>query len=943
MKKFITLILIINGFAASAQWSNTTNLFYDSLHMPVSTALKTQAAPIVLQSYPDSGYFVIWEDARNDPANTKAVIYAQKYDNNGNQLWANNGIPLSASTNNQYYTFQSGIDYRSRSFAATDSAGGFFISYADDSVTNYVWQRACVQHVLSTGNTVFPKGYILATSPNANFNMMPQLIADGNKGFFVSFRTSTTYVYVYCYKESGGSLQSFGGGIMNENAVQLIASSPCGNYSYVQYPDASVNDYNIFSDLQGGCNIVMNLSGNGTQGQMLAYNKLFRAKKNSTATQHVRGIDYTDTTIMNTYQQNNVYRLYYVVVDHQEIHCGSNPNVYVVNQYRLDQLGYQVIDGLSPATIYDLNYAKGVTVSTTGNINVTFLGCTKRSYLPVSGVSNASVFGYNLKEEIYDSIPYQRASDTSPDYPGYNTTEPAGLNKLNFFRDSLLAQGVSNYDFSLSGGSNQIFSSALMADPSYTTFSLALRLQHLAVERQSADSFAVVYKTTKKIGELIGKDQGDTRYSTEFSLPTISVNKNGVALFDIKDNYDAGARVSPIFNGAQLAWGALGRQVGTGVYNGSYYNVSSPNISLDPLTGKGLIAWSDDRNASTSGSDIFMRHLDSLNLTNYYPPVKRIRLIPNPYGATNSLPAVLYGVSKRYTLLETYAPYNDVGVTPVSEIKDDNYLGLTTTRVYQNTGSIRKYNGKAYLDRNFTIYADSVPPNSNFDIRLYFTKIEFNTLKANDNSVSTPADLVVIKQPHNSSSYPTSYTPVANEQLLTPVAWDSVAGGYYVEVIANSLGDFFIQKSSIASLCPGGSTSITSNITGTSYQWKVNTGTGFVNVTNNTNYTGATSVTLQLNNIPSSWAGYQYMVVVNGTTNGNITTLKFLNTWSGAANNNWDNAANWSCGSVPDANTDVILNSGTVVVNSNAACRTIAINPGVSFTVTTGVTFTVTH
>lgn len=909
--------------------------------MPACNAPKTQTYQIVLQSFPDSGYFVIWQDTRNDPANSKYAIYAQKYDKDGLQLWAVNGVPISSTTTQQHYSYQ-GEDYRNRSYAATDSAGGFYIAYADDSISSYVFERACVQHVLSNGNTVFARGDILATSTTANFHMQPQLIADGNQGFFFSFCATSATVYAFCYKDVGGTLQSYGGGKMNENAVQLIGNSACGNYSYVQYPDANINDYNIFSDLQGGCNIVMNISGNGSQGQIVGYNKLFRAKRNANCTQHVRGLDYSDSTTTISYQQGNVYRLYYVTVDHQEIHCGSNP-VYVVNQYRLDQLGFQVIDGLTPAVIYDLNYAKGVTVSTAGNINVTFLASCKRTYLPVSGVSNASIFGYGIKEEVYDSIPYQRASNNNPDYPGYNTTEPAGLNKLNFFRDSILAQGTYNYDFCLGGGSNQIFSSALIADPAYTTFNLALRLQHLAVERQSADSFALVYKTTKKIGELIGKDQGDTRYGTEFSLPVILVNKNGVALFDIKDSYDEGARVSPIFNGAQLAWGALGRQVGTGVSNG-YYNIYSPTISLDPLTGKGLIAWADDRNASSSGVDIFMRHLDSLTLTNYYPPVKRVRLIPNVYTATSSNAAVLYGVSKRYTLMETYAPYGtDIGVTPVAEIKDDNYLGLTTTRVFQNTGSIRKYNGKAYLDRNFTIYADSVPPNTNFNIRLYFTKTEFNALKASDNSVSTLADLVVIKQPHNSSPYPTAYAPVGNEQVLTPVAWDSVAAGYYVEVMANSLGDFFIEKSSIASLCPGGNTSITSNITGSTYQWKVNTGSGFVNVTNNSNYSGATSSTLQLNTIPSSFGGYQYMCLVNGSTNSNITTLRFVNTWSGAVNNNWENAANWSCSSVPDANSDVILNSGTIVVNSNASVRSIAINQGVSFTVTTGFTFTVTH
>ena len=60
----------------SAQWSNTTNQFYDSLHMAVCTDVNTQQHPIVVKSYPDDGYFIIWEDGRNT-ATTKMDIYAQ--------------------------------------------------------------------------------------------------------------------------------------------------------------------------------------------------------------------------------------------------------------------------------------------------------------------------------------------------------------------------------------------------------------------------------------------------------------------------------------------------------------------------------------------------------------------------------------------------------------------------------------------------------------------------------------------------------------------------------------------------------------------------------------------------------------------------------------------------------------------------------------------------
>ena len=65
MKKIFTIVLSATVSIASAQWSNTDNNFYDTLHTPVSSALLTQKNPIIVTSYPDNGYFVIWEDERN--------------------------------------------------------------------------------------------------------------------------------------------------------------------------------------------------------------------------------------------------------------------------------------------------------------------------------------------------------------------------------------------------------------------------------------------------------------------------------------------------------------------------------------------------------------------------------------------------------------------------------------------------------------------------------------------------------------------------------------------------------------------------------------------------------------------------------------------------------------------------------------------------------------
>ncbi|MEO7482724.1 MAG: FG-GAP-like repeat-containing protein [Ferruginibacter sp.] len=160
----------------------------------------------------------------------------------------------------------------------------------------------------------------------------------------------------------------------------------------------------------------------------------------------------------------------------------------------------------------------------------------------------------------------------------------------------------------------------------------------------------------------------------------------------------------------------------------------------------------------------------------------------------------------------------------------------------------------------------------------------------------------------------------------------------------NTSSDFLVyinQNGSDAELCPNGSKTIRSNITG-SYQWQLNTGSGFTNITNGVNYSGVTTVALNLVNIPSSWYGYKYRCVVSGNYSKTFT-IKFVNRWTGAVNASWEQPGNWSCGTIPDSNTDVVISSGPVTLSSNTTIRSLIINPDVIFTVNPGVILTILH
>lgn len=148
------------------------------------------------------------------------------------------------------------------------------------------------------------------------------------------------------------------------------------------------------------------------------------------------------------------------------------------------------------------------------------------------------------------------------------------------------------------------------------------------------------------------------------------------------------------------------------------------------------------------------------------------------------------------------------------------------------------------------------------------------------------------------------------------------------------------QNPSDAALCPNGNTSLTTNLAGATYQWRINTGSGYASIINNANFSGATTSVLSLSNVPSSWTGYKIRCVVNAEP-GREYTLRFENRWTGSAGTAWENPANWSCGIVPDSNTDVVINSGTVSVQSNQTVRSLTLAADVQFTVEQPWVFTV--
>ncbi len=193
---------------------------------------------------------------------------------------------------------------------------------------------------------------------------------------------------------------------------------------------------------------------------------------------------------------------------------------------------------------------------------------------------------------------------------------------------------------------------------------------------------------------------------------------------------------------------------------------------------------------------------------------------------------------------------------------------------------------------------------------------------------------------NNFTKADTTFRGIADHKYKFYVAATDTAGN--VEVL--KLLDSVVISNGQFIICPNGNVSFDAKLNGASFQWQVNNGTGYANITNGALYSGATAAVLSITNAPTSMYGYQYRCFVNGSTYSDIYLLKFGMVWYGTVSNVWENPANWSCNSLPDVNTDVTIDAGKLnypQINANTGIRTIRINTGATATVKTGATLTV--
>ncbi len=178
----------------------------------------------------------------------------------------------------------------------------------------------------------------------------------------------------------------------------------------------------------------------------------------------------------------------------------------------------------------------------------------------------------------------------------------------------------------------------------------------------------------------------------------------------------------------------------------------------------------------------------------------------------------------------------------------------------------------------------------------------------------------------------------ANDENVMVVHDAAIANQYYQSLCADftALGGL----PCVYPPCPGGNTLISSNVRGSSFQWQVDSGSGFADIADGPFYSRSTKADLMLLNPPSNWYGYAFRCVVDGSKYSDTTVLKFTTYWNGSTSTDWENPANWNCGILPDANTDVVINSSVKyfpVVNASTACRSLRLNKDAILALMNGV------
>jgi hypothetical protein len=166
-----------------------------STNAPVVTADYNQGSHRVIADG-SGGFFAVWKDYREDSENTLADIYAQRFDADGNPLWAINGVPVCNDAYNQ-----------EAPKICLDGSGGCIISW-EDQRSGDDEQRIYAQRLNESGIPQWIHNGIMVSQspPDDEYQYCPWLVSDSQGGAIISWYIENDGIYLQRLSSSGSRL-----------------------------------------------------------------------------------------------------------------------------------------------------------------------------------------------------------------------------------------------------------------------------------------------------------------------------------------------------------------------------------------------------------------------------------------------------------------------------------------------------------------------------------------------------------------------------------------------------------------------------------------------------------------------------------------------------------------------------------------------------------------
>jgi hypothetical protein len=229
------------------------------------------------------------------------------------------------------------------------------------------------------------------------------------------------------------------------------------------------------------------------------------------------------------------------------------------------------------------------------------------------------------------------------------------------------------------------------------------------------------------------------------------------------------------------------------------------------------------------------------------------------------------------------------------------------------------FNGDAKID--FMFFGSNLYEKKSNADSIYFFKRTGTSGEFNFEGRGEPTDFMV----YTSEVFTGDYNADGRPDLLLLQDGNSSGIGFkeIVFLINGNGGNLY------SSGCFSGPRTLTTLGTGVRYQWQIFENGTFVNISETAPFSGTTSKTLNIGSISESILHSKFRCLIDNVPTPEYS-IRVRNEFSGAANGNrlWSDPTNWSCGNIPDLNTDAILDGVEVIIDQPAACRQLNLRNG---------------